>query len=746
MRPVRPGVSLAASAPVQPLSIADLAVAVRIQGRQAHVRIDQTVTNQGAASAEVANLWPAPPGLDVRDFHYTINGASSSAERVQGEQADRVYRESAQQNDDPRVLRYLGQPFFRGPAMSIPAGGRLTMRMEYHADLPVDQGVVRFHHPLSTNGFSNLPINHVTVRVSLSDREPIGFYYSPTHPFTWTRSADGSVEGAYAESNRRIDNDLHLYSAAGNAPVDFRVLAMRQTGFGGVFLASVRPGPALARSEYVARDVIFVLDRSGSMAGDKLAQAKAGLDFSLSRLNPADRFSLVWYDSTVNVWRPELQPATAENVAEAQRALRSIIANGGTNIHDALKSGLQVLGRGDRPAAVVFLTDGLPTAGVTDIGKIRTAVMEANSRRARVFVFGVGYDVNVPFLDQLSVENRGDAEYVRPGDNLEARLASFYEKQSQPVLTDLKLSLEGGDTADILPGELPDLFAGGEIVVVGRYRKPGPLVARLTGSSGTEVKTYEVRTALPDRGAAFDFLPRLWAQRKIGELLDEVRLTGPKPELIRQISALSREFGILTDYTRSLADDRVALDLSSQAAAVGENAQRANTFSQGAFATSQSVNNRGLRQQAQVYQNRFLGEDGREVEGNQARQAGARAQFLRGGFWTDPEWPADRKPLKVKRYSPAYWEILKRRPDLTATMAAGRRVRFLLGKEPIQVDDDGTSQFSAADRARLFGMAAALSAPRIPAGGALLGGAAAGTVLIGGLIGRRLQRRAHGGY
>lgn len=713
---------------------------VRIRGRQATVRIDQAVRNDGTTPVETRNLWPAPAGIEVRDFRYTVNGAATAAARVEGEKADQVYKNAAQDGDDPRVLRYLGRPFFESPGITIPAGGRVAMRMEYSAELPVEQGVVRFQHPLSTNGFSQLPINRAALRVSIQDQQPIGFFYSPTHAFRWTTGSGGSVEGNLVETNRRMESDLLLYFAPGADPVDVRLLSHRREGMGGTFLVSVRPGPtAESTVEYVPRDLVFVLDRSGSMAGGKLDQARAGLEFSLSRLNPKDRFSLIWYDTDVHVWRPELQEAGEADVAAAREALRALRPAGSTNIHGALTRALQLLGKGERPAAVIFLTDGLPTAGVTDISRIRTDVQEANNRKARIFVFGVGYDVNVPFLDHLSSENRGDAEYVRPGDNLEARMAAFYEKQAQPILTDLQLALEGVETLDVYPADLPDLFVNGEVLVVGRYRKPGNGTLRLTGLAGAASQTVQKRFRLPEREPAFDFLPRLWAQRRIGFLLDEVRLRGPKPELLQQITELSREFGILTDYTRSLVDDRVSLDLRSQSAALSTNAARAGGFASGAFATSQSVNNRGLRQQAQVYQNRFLDESGAEVELNQTRQAGNRSQFLRGGYWTDVNWPADQAAIRIKRFSKAYWELLRRKPELAETLAAGRRVRFLLGKQPVQVGDDGATELSAADRMKLFGVGVGLF-PAGPRGWPGIG-LALGGLLAAGISGVFWQRR-----
>jgi Ca-activated chloride channel homolog len=686
-----------------PLSVGDLEVDVRIRDRRAHVQVDQTILNATARPAVAANLWPAPPGIRVSGFFYTIDGRRAPAEQVSGAAADAVYREAAQSGDDPRVLTYLGRPFFRGPETSIPANGRVRMRMEFDADLPETQGVARFHHPFDTNSFSRLPINRARIRVAVQTAEPLSFFYSPSHALTWTRSGERSVEGEYSETGTRPDRDLLLYYGTGRGEVDLRVLADRHPRFGGTFLAAIHPGPGLPASAYVPRDLVFVLDRSGSMSGAKIEQARAGLDFSLSRLNAEDRFSVVTFDNTVNPWRAELVPATPENVEAAREAVRRITPGGGTNIHDALKRGLEIAGAGERPAAVVFLTDGLPTSGLTSLDQIRTAIQQANSRKARVFAFGVGYDVNVPFLDRLSSDNRGDAEYVRPGDNLETRMGSFYQKQAQPLLTDLKLSVEGDEAVDLIPGDLPDLFANGEVLVAGRYGKPGTATLRLTGKLGKQDRSYTARFSLPAGPGEYPFLPRLWAQRKIGDLLDQVRLHGANPALLQQITTLSRDFAIVTDYTRGYVDQNVSLAPAAQNQALLKNVDRANTFQQGAYATSQSVNNRSLRQQAQVYGNAYLDEAGKQVQAGTARQANGRSQFLRGGYWVDPDWSEDARPLRIKRFSAAYWEISKTLPETNAALAAGPRLRLLIRGRPVEIGDDGATALSPSDRAALFG-------------------------------------------
>lgn len=672
-----------------PLSVADLHVDVRIKDREAHVRIDQTILNSGPTPVAASNLWPVPPNIGIRNFQYLADGVPVRAERVAGEAADVIYRTAAEQGDNPRILAYLGRPFYRGTIGSVPARGRLQMRMEFDADLPVVQDVVKFHHPLSTNSFSSLPINRTRLTVSLRTGEPVPFFYSPTHAFQWKRVSPNEVQGEYTEARSRPDKDLLLFFGTSRSELDIRVLGYRPAGAEGTFLASIRPGPAMLAAPPVPRDLVFVLDKSGSMKDGKLEQAKAGLEYSLSRLNPEDRFGLIWYDNEATEWRPKLVSASPENLEAASSAVRELRPGSGTNPHASLRQGLELLGKGDRPAAVIFLTDGLPTVGVTDMGQIHEAVRKHNIRQARLLVFGVGYDVNVPFLDRLASQNRGDAEYIRPGDNLQIRMAEFYQKRSQPLLSDLRMTIDGIGMRDALPSELSDLFPSTDLLVVGRYAGACPAEVRVTGRQGGRVRTFTARVPLSDPGAEFAFVPRIWAQRKVGALQDQVRLQGPKPALVEEITRLGREFGIITPYTQALLDDRVSLGLGSQSRALNGNAVRANGFVQGAFATSQSVNNRGLVQNGQVYDNAFFGEDGRFVRVGGARVAAGRALFYRSGFWTEGSWPEDAAPERIKRFSPAYWELLRRHPELTEAFVSGPRVRLLVDGKPVEISDDG---------------------------------------------------------
>jgi Ca-activated chloride channel family protein len=199
---------------------------------------------------------------------------------------------------------------------------------------------------------------------------------------------------------------------------------------------------------------------------------------------------------------------------------------------------------------IVFLTDGLPTAGITETGLIADLVARANQDvAARLHVFGVGYDVNTHLLDRLAADNRGSITYVQPGENLEVVLSDFYGRIANPVLTDAQVSFEGMTVNNLHPQPLPDMFQGSSLLLTGQYQATGPTVTvRVRGQAGETQREYIYHFNLEQSGD-YDFVPRLWATRRVGQLLDRIRVEGETPALVEEIRGLGLGYGLVTPYT-----------------------------------------------------------------------------------------------------------------------------------------------------------------------------------------------------
>jgi Ca-activated chloride channel family protein len=337
----------------------------------------------------------------------------------------------------------------------------------------------------------------------------------------------------------------------------------------------VSPNPRTASTEVAAKDVVVVMDHSGSMNGEKLRQAKQGVQHVLNHLNAHDRFEVVAYNDSVRTFFGKLVQADANRVGEALARLDAIDATGGTNIHGALTEALKRTASGPRgrPLYVIFLTDGKPTVGQTDTGKIVEEVTSANAADARLFAFGVGYDVNARLLNWLVKDNRGRSEFVKPSEPVESKMSSLYNKIKHPVMTDLAIQLDGVRLTDMYPRNLEDLFDGDQIVLVGRYdgadaaRRPtGPdglhrstLVIKGTYQGNERAFEYPVGLRTTGRDNRFAFVEKLWAVRRVGYLLEQIQLSGESKEIVDELIRLSKAYGIMTPYTSFLADENQPL-------------------------------------------------------------------------------------------------------------------------------------------------------------------------------------------
>jgi Ca-activated chloride channel family protein len=347
-----------------------------------------------------------------------------------------------------------------------------------------------------------------------------------------------------------------------------------------------------------AKDVVFVIDRSGSMRGKKMEQAKAALKFLVERLNPEDRFNIVSYSNSADLLSPSMMEPTAAMRSQAIQMIETIEANGGTNIQEALEMALEQLSKSERLKQIVFVTDGLPTVGETNDRKISAAIKTLNKTRTRIVAFGVGFDVNGAFLDRIAAQNHGMSEYVLPTENLEAKIPDFYSRMQSPVAIDLKLHARDAQISDVYPKELPDLYLGQQIVVVGRSQKSGSVAFVLTGTRAGKPFESVFETKLSE-AAGDQLVPRVWASKKIGFLIDEIRLNGTNKELVDSVVDLGTKFGILTEYTSFLAAPEVDVSRSEEVRRLGlDEFEERSRVESGGQGVAQAANSKSLQRDA----------------------------------------------------------------------------------------------------------------------------------------------------
>jgi Ca-activated chloride channel family protein len=565
---------------VPPLAIASQEVRVNIEDQVAVTRVVQTFRNHTSRPLEATYIFPVPKGASVKKFTMWVDGKEVPGELVEADKARTIYSEIVRRTQDPGLLEYIGSNLLKVRVFPVPANGEQKLAVSYTSVATSDSGAIEYLYPLKADGRRMATLEKFSFEATLKAQQPIQNIYSPTHAVNIRRPNDREAVVTFDGKQESLDKDFQLYYTTANKDVGLTALVHRPNPDDkGYFMMLISPRAELSRTQQAPRDMVFVLDTSGSMQGKRIAQAKAALKFCLRNLSEKDRFAMIHFASEVTKYQNALVPATSKQLCQAATWVDALEATGGTNIDDALAAALAMRSSDTgRTQTVVFFTDGQPTVGVTNPDQIVKNVVAKNTANTRIFTFGVGDDVNAVLLDQLAEKTRSAATYVRESEDIEAKVSSFYAKISHPVLTNLKLTVEPSVTiTEIYPPNLPDLFHGSQLVVLGRYKphcqgfnvglffglpipwQPHLEVERyapkvtLAGMVGGEKQTFEYNVVFPDetnRDKAF--VEDLWARRKVGYLLDQIRVNGGNKELKDEVITLAKKYGITTPYTSYL--------------------------------------------------------------------------------------------------------------------------------------------------------------------------------------------------
>ena len=529
-------------------------VTVDIEDNHAVTRVEQEFSNPHPFHVGGQYLFPVPPEAILSRFQATLDGRRQAITRQDAATTNAILNDIVVQRRDPSLLGYADWESLAFD-LDLPPGGSRKMSLEYEEVLAPSGGLYRYRYVLSTERYSAQPLEDVSLTVNLRSSSGLSNLYSPSHQITTESLGAGRARVAWEAHDVRPDQDFELFFAPAGG------------GFGGGLLTGWRDGQdhflflfapegEPVGQNTMPKDIVFVMDRSGSMSGEKIHQARNALHFILGQLNEDDRFSIVSFDHRLSAFSHRLQPVDRQTISDARRFVDRLAADGNTDLESALQEGLAILGRKgrdesrDASSILVFLTDGLPTAGVTDEALIVRLVSQANTeQRSRLHVFGVGYDVNTHLLDRLAADNGGTLTYVQPGENLETALTGFYARIAHPVLTDLEIEFEGLNVSSLYPQQLPDMFQGSSLLLTGRYWAAGSkITVRVRGQAVGKEREYVYSFDL-NQTDSYDFVPRLWATRRVGELLDRVRVEGESPALVDEIRELGLAYGLVTPYT-----------------------------------------------------------------------------------------------------------------------------------------------------------------------------------------------------
>lgn len=546
--------------------IKELSIDATIKDQIAQTQVTQMFENMGRRQMEVSFVFPLPYDGAIDQLTFLVDGKELQAKLLPADKAREIYEGYVRRYKDPALLEWIGTGMFKTSVFPVPAGATRTVSLKYSQLLKKDRKTVDYLFPLSTAKYTAKPIEKVSFRLAIQSGSPIKNIYSPTHDVKVERDDDRNAVVSVEAKNNIPVNDFRLLYDTDDRKIGASVVSFwPEDEDQGYFVLLASPEIKKSSESESRKNILFVVDRSGSMNGKKIVQARDAAKFVLNNLNENDLFNVIAYDSEIQAFAPELQRYNEESRSSALGFINSINSGGSTNIDGALAAALKNIKDDSLPNYIVFLTDGRPTVGEVNEMKIVENTKTHNKHGARLISFGVGYDVNSRLIDRLSNANHGQSEYVGPDQDIEASVSRLYEKIASPVLTDAAVSynfdvmdVEQGEIVNrVYPKEALDIFAGGQLIIVGRYKESGTAEVKLTGRIGKDTKTYGFEVQFADKGQhnSNGFVEKLWATRRIGQIIDEIDLNGHNDELVKELIQLSMKHGIMTRYTSFLADE-----------------------------------------------------------------------------------------------------------------------------------------------------------------------------------------------
>ncbi len=527
-------------------------VRVDINGPVARTYITQEFANDTDQNLAGTYLFPLPEDTTFSSFTLEIDGKPVEGKILEAQEARQEYESIVRRMVDPGLLEYADYKTVRARVFPIPAHGTKKIQLEYTQTIKAESGLYKYRFPLKVEE-NAAPAEHVNIDVKLASEHGLRTIWSPSHTIQSNRDGEHKANIKYAAQDVLPDKDFSLYYSVSDKAMSADMLAQRSPGSDGYFLISVAP-PVTAKA-IEKKDIVLVADTSGSMSGDKMDECKKALKYIVNSLNPGDRFGIVQFNTDAESFRHSLVDATPENRKAAVSFIDDLEARGGTNIGEAMNLGSEMLNKGDvaRPAYIVLMTDGEPTVGDTNIASL--SKVAGAKRDVRVFDFGVGYDVNTKLLNAMADGHHGAAQYVEPSENLETALSGFYRKIKSPVLSDVKITYDGVEVKDVYPREVKDIFAGSQVLLIGKYKTSGAAKLKISGKLDGKQQEYVFPVTFPAEQSGHTYLNRLWAMRRIGHLTEVAQANGDTREVIDEIVALSKKYGIISQYTSFLATD-----------------------------------------------------------------------------------------------------------------------------------------------------------------------------------------------
>lgn len=689
----RPGVARPAD-----WGVVRVATSIRasIEGRVARIDVEEQFRNTGAAVAEGTYHYPLAGEAVFQSLSLWMGENEMRGELMDATKARSIYEEIVRRRRDPALVTLAGHQLLRAQVFPIQPGETRKVVLRFTQLLDKQGDALRWRYALGADERGSA---RPDIRVTLREPALFGRPFSPTHSLQISGSDDRTV--AVTDAAR---GDVELFLPLRTASAGLSVVTHALRGEDGYFLLYVTP-PESAESQHMGRDLTMVVDVSGSMSGPKLEQAKAAMQQMLGTLTDRDRFRLISFSSGVRTFRDGYTMANVSSLERAREWTNALVADGGTNIEGALREVMQrdrtSGGRDGNLDLLVFLTDGVPSVGESQPERL-AALVAQHAVNMRVFTVGIGMDVNTYLLERMAQDGRGSADFVPPNGSVEQTVGSLARKLRAPALVNLRVVSSPARIVSLEPVRMPDLFAGQELVVLGRYQGSGsgPLV--IEGERDGRTVRVSMPVEFAAREDAHEYVSTLWAARRIGSLTRTMRLEGATPERIEEIKALALRHGIVTEYTAYLVQEPVVAaggvasqQDSARAAAPAARAQTGRVAFEAAQTSADYLNAvtvSGARKVSERAQDRGVASGGSSAQ----RVLGNRRFEQRGALWTDLA-QARQRIVSVEAFSPAYFAVLQALPELRDAALLGDDVLVAGQRVSIRIQRVGQATLPATD-------------------------------------------------
>jgi Ca-activated chloride channel family protein len=560
-------------------------VKAEISGFLSRVRVTQEFENPFKERIEAVYTFPLPQNAAVDDMTMSVGTRTIRGKILPREEAQAVY-DSAKANGQVASLLDQERPnIFTQSVANILPGEQIKITISYVETLKYEDGAYEFVFPMVVgpryvpgnangskrgNGFApdtnqvpdasritpkmvppSMRSGHdVSLDIQLDAGLLVDGLTSKTHEVDIERTDSRSAHIHLKDAVTIPNKDFVLrYDVAGGAIQD--ALLTHRSDKGGFFTMILQPPDRVTVADVTPKELVFVLDTSGSMEGFPIEKAKETMKLALNSLNPSDTFNLITFAGDTEILFPEPVPATKANMAKAQAFLSGRSGGGGTEMMTAIKAALEPSDNQKNVRIVCFMTDGY-------VGNDMEIVSEVQKHpNARVFAFGIGSSVNRFLLDKMAEAGRGEVEYVSLTDDGSAAARRFHQRVRNPLLTDISIEWNGLPVADVYPNRIPDLFSAKPLILSGRFTSPGSGTIRLKGKVAGNDFVRDIPVSFPETMAAHDVLSSLWARRRIDDLMAHdysgAQNGNMQPELKQTITQVGLEYRLMTQFTSFVA-------------------------------------------------------------------------------------------------------------------------------------------------------------------------------------------------